>query len=111
MILCRVTGDVVSTVKNEKLAGKKILIVQPVDLDSKTPTEDSFLAVDLVGAGVTDLVLVVREGGGVRIVLQDDKIPLSNIITCIVDDFEVVADEATLIGSSCVELNRAGEEV
>ena len=49
MNLCLVTGDVVSTVKNERLVGHKILTVQPVDPDGKTPRGSSFLAVDLVG--------------------------------------------------------------
>lgn len=106
MNLCRVTGDVVSTVKNEKLVGRRLLNVQPVDLDCQTPKGASFLAVDLVGAGVGDLVLTITEGGGVRIVLQDDQIPLSSVITAIVDDFEVTADESALIGQSTLESNR-----
>lgn len=106
MNLCRVTGDVVSTVKNERLVGHKILTVQPVDPDGKTPRGSSFLAVDLVGAGISDLVLTITEGGGVRIHLGDDQIPLSSVITAIVDDLEVEADESSLIGRSTLESNR-----
>ena len=106
MNLCRVVGDVVSTVKNEKLVGHRLLTVQPVDLDGRTPKGKSFMAVDLVGAGVSDLVLTITEGGGVRIHFQDDQIPLSSVITAIVDDLEVVADESTLTGQSTLENNR-----
>ena len=109
MNLCRVTGDVVSTVKNEKPVGYRILCVQPVELDCKTPRGPSFLAIDLVQAGVSDLVLTITEGGGVRIVLQDDGIPLSSVITAIVDDLDVVADESSLVGTSVLEHARAAE--
>ncbi len=108
MNLCRVTGDVVSTVKNEKLCGHRILCVQPVELDAKTPRGSSFLAIDLVGAGVSDLVLTITEGGGVRIHFGDDHIPLSSVITAIVDDLDVVADESSLVGTSVLEQALAG---
>jgi ethanolamine utilization protein EutN len=107
MNLCRVVGDVVSTVKNEKLVGLKLLTVQPVDPDGRTAKGSSFIAVDLVGAGVSDLVLTITEGGGVRIHFQDDGIPLSSVITAIVDDLELVADEGSLLGGSVLEHNRA----
>lgn len=109
MNLCRVVGSVVSTVKNEKLVGRKLLTVQPVDLDGRTAKGSSFIAVDLVGAGVSDLVLTITEGGGVRIHLQDDRTPFASVITAIVDDLERVADEASLVGQSTLESNRAAE--
>ena len=107
MRLCRVTGNVVSTVKNGRYQGHRILCVQPVDLDCRTPQGSSFLAVDLVQAGVGDLVLTITEGGGVRIHLQDDSIPLSSVITSQVDEIDVVEDEDTLVGTSCLEQARA----
>jgi microcompartment protein CcmK/EutM len=106
--LCRVTGDVVSTVKNEKFVGHRILCVQPVELDGKTPKGSSFLAIDLVGAGISDLVLTITEGGGVRIHFADDQIPLSSVVTAIVDDLEVEADESSLVGASVLERTLAG---
>jgi microcompartment protein CcmK/EutM len=109
MNLCRVVGSVVSTVKNEKLVGRKLLTVQPVDLDGRTAKGSSFIAVDLVGAGVSDLVLTITEGGGVRIHLQDDQSPFASVITAIVDDLELVADESSLVGQSVLESNRAAE--
>ncbi len=106
MILCRVTGNVVSTVKNEKFRGHRIMVLQPVELDCKTPMGDSFLGMDLVQAGVGDLVLCLKEGSGVRLIFGDPDIPLSVVITAVVDDLEV-ADEAGLPGSSVLELARA----
>ncbi len=106
MMLCRVTGTIVSTVKNEKLAGGKILVCQPVDLDGHTPLGASFLALDQVQAGVSDLVLTLKEGGGVRIIYGDDTIPLAAVITAVVDELSI-NDEESLVGGSVLELNRA----
>jgi microcompartment protein CcmK/EutM len=109
MNLCRVTGDVVSTVKNGKFVGHRILCVQPVELDCRTPRGSSFLAIDLVQAGVGDLVLTITEGGGVRIHFGDDKIPLSSVITSHVDELDVVADESSLVGVSALEQTLAAD--
>jgi microcompartment protein CcmK/EutM len=110
MRLCRITGDVVSTVKCGKFVGHRILCCQPVDLDCRTPLGSSFLAVDLVQAGIGDLVLTITEGGGVRIHFQDDIIPLSSVITSHVDELDVVEDEGSLVGQSCLEQARAEAE-
>ena len=88
MIICKVIGDVVSTVKNERFNGKKLLIVQPLDLQGN-PRGQAFLAVDSVQAGLGDRVLVLREGGSARIIFEDDKIPLQAVITGIVDDIDL----------------------
>ncbi|MGE0711906.1 MAG: EutN/CcmL family microcompartment protein [Planctomycetota bacterium] len=105
MKLCRITGDVVSTVKNPRLAGHKILVCQPVDLDGRTPQGPSFLALDVVQAGITDLVLTIKEGSGARLIFGDDKIPLAAVVVAVVDELEV-EDEARLVGTSLLELNQ-----
>lgn len=61
MQICRVVGTVVSTHKNKKLEGAKLLLVQPLTLDDK-PRGTALLAIDSVGAGVGEKVLVVIEG-------------------------------------------------
>lgn len=110
MILCRVTGDVVSTVKVEKLRGHRLLLCQPVEPDGRTARGASFLAVDaLQQAGTSDLVLAIREGSGARLIFQDEKIPVEAVIVGIVDDLEVVADEGALRGASTLERARADE--
>ncbi len=85
MIICNVIGDIISTVKNEHFKGKKLMIVQPLDLDNN-PEGEAFLAIDTVQAGSGDRVLVMREGGSARIIFQDDEIPVQAVITAIVDD-------------------------
>jgi ethanolamine utilization protein EutN len=89
MLICRVVGDVVSTIKNSHLAGYKLLIVQPVELDTKTPRGTSFIAVDKVDAGPHDLVLVNREGSGARLLLGDSKVPVQAVIVGVIDGIDV----------------------
>lgn len=92
MIICNVIGDIVSTVKNEHFVGKKLMIVQPLDLDNN-PEGDAFLAIDTVQAGSGDRVLVMREGGSARIIFQDDEIPVQAVITAIVDDIRFLDED------------------
>jgi microcompartment protein CcmK/EutM len=61
MQICRVVGTVVSTHKNKKLEGAKLLLVQPLTLDGQTRGV-ALVAIDSVGAGVGERVLVVIEG-------------------------------------------------
>ncbi len=86
MQLCRVTGSVVSTHKNQHIEGYKILIVQPVDLN-RNPVGNDMLAVDKVNAGIHDLVIVMREGGSARKILGNPQNPVQAVIVGIVDGF------------------------
>ena len=61
MQICRVVGTVVATQKNRKLEGAKLLLVQPLTLDGQ-PRGVALIAIDSVGAGVGERVLVVIEG-------------------------------------------------
>jgi ethanolamine utilization protein EutN len=61
MQIGRVVGTVVATQKNRKLEGAKLLLVQPLTLDDR-PRGVALLAIDAVGAGVGEKVLVVIEG-------------------------------------------------
>ena len=60
MQIARVVGTVVSTQKHEKFEGAKLLLVQPLNVDD-TPRGTALLAVDGVGAGVQEKVLIVLE--------------------------------------------------
>ena len=85
MILCRVLGNAVSTVKHPCYEGKSVMVVQPVLLDTHTPKGSSFLAVDSVQAGQGDLVLCAREGNTARQILGKDTDPFHSVILGIVD--------------------------
>ena len=61
MQIAEVVGTVVSTQKNRKLEGAKLLLVQPLTLDG-APRGTALVAIDAVGAGVGEKVLVVIEG-------------------------------------------------
>jgi len=89
MTLCRVLGTVTATAKHAAFAGRKLMVVQPLD-ERRQPIGASFIAVDHVcSAGRGDLVLVNREGNGVRQVLSDDSLPIRSMIVGIVDEVEV----------------------
>ncbi|RMD94785.1 MAG: ethanolamine utilization protein EutN [Calditrichaeota bacterium] len=89
MIISRVVGDVISTQKNPHFDGYKLLIVQPVDLDGKTPVGTSMIALDKVDAGEGDLVLVNKEGGSARILLEDEEIPVQAVVVAVIDGIDV----------------------
>jgi ethanolamine utilization protein EutN len=63
MQIARVVGTVVATQKHRKFDGAKLLLVQPITLDDR-PKGPALLAVDSVGAGVHEKVLVVIEAAG-----------------------------------------------
>jgi microcompartment protein CcmK/EutM len=65
MYIGRVSGTVVATIKNETYAGRKMLVVDRLDLEGR-PTAQYDIAVDMVQAGVGDLVLVLDEGNSAR---------------------------------------------
>ena len=85
MILARVEGSVVATAHHPAFDGRKLLIVQPLD-EKQAPAGTSFLAVDMVQAGVGDTVLVNREGNGNRQLLRmGAQVPIRSLIVAIVD--------------------------
>jgi len=89
MILCRVIGNSVSTVKHPTYHGHKIMVVQPVETDTHTARATSFLAMDSVQAGVGDLVVAAREGNTARQILKNDDAPFHAVIVGIVDQVQI----------------------
>ena len=65
-----------------------MLLVQPIDLEGEA-VGNSFLAVDVVDAGVGDRVIVLEEGGSARIVLINDEMPLRSVVLGVVDGIDV----------------------
>ncbi|MBI2566536.1 MAG: EutN/CcmL family microcompartment protein [Candidatus Schekmanbacteria bacterium] len=90
MILARVTGKAVATRKEACFEGKKLLRIQPVDLDGSA-VGSSFLAFDSVDAGHGDVVLVVQEGGSANSVAGTVRKPLDAVIVAVVDTIELDA--------------------
>lgn len=104
MILGRVTGCVVMTVKHPAYDGEKLLNVAVLDADRR-PTGQSVLCIDRAQAGVGDTVLVLREGNGIRqIVGREQGIavesavkrdwPVRSMIVAIVDAVHIPSEDA-----------------
>ena len=91
MILAKVIGTVWATRKDEKLVGMKFQIVKPVDLDYKL--KDGFVvAVDAVGAGVGEVVLVAQGSSARQTLLTENK-AVDATIMAIIDKLDVEAGE------------------
>ena len=91
MQLARVVGTVVSTQKNRKLEGAKLLLVQPTTLEGE-PRGVALLAIDSVGAGVGERVLVVIEGKAAGDALGRKAAPVDAAIIGIVDRVDCEAN-------------------
>jgi len=86
MILGRVTGTVVSTVQHPFYKGRKQLMVRAVTPDGAFDGTRYIIAVDLVGAGVGETVIVSDEGNSARQLLDSKDGPIRSVILGIVDD-------------------------
>ena len=84
MILARVTGSIVSTECYEAFKGRKLLLVQKLGLDNK-PEGPSTMAIDYVGAGVGDTVLVGAAPGLASAVFGIPDAPMRELIMGVVD--------------------------
>ena len=88
MQLARVIGTVVATQKHRKFEGAKLLLVQPTTLED-TPRGTPLLAVDSVGAGVHEKVLIVLEGRAAAEAVGRAGAPVDAAIVGIVDAVEI----------------------
>ena len=88
MQIARVVGTVVATQKHPKFEGAKLLLVQPVTLDDM-PKGPALLAIDSVGAGVHEKVLVVIEGRAAGEALGKKGAPVDAAIIGIIDHVDV----------------------
>jgi microcompartment protein CcmK/EutM len=85
MYIGKVIGSVVSTIKISHLEGRKLLLVDQLDLGGKE-TGSYDIAVDVVQAGPGDTVLVIDEGNGARQILGLDPGAIRAVIVGIVDE-------------------------
>jgi ethanolamine utilization protein EutN len=93
MILARVEGAVVATKKNTKMTGSKFLLVRPLVIDSPTarefrPGSSTLVAVDSLGAGEGEVVLVVQ-GSSARLAADDKDSPVDAVVIGIVDTVDI----------------------
>lgn len=88
MKIGRVAATVVSTIQVAALDGRRLLLVDLLDLSGE-PTGKDLIAVDSVGAGAGETVLVLDEGNGARQVLDAPEAPIRAVIVGIVDEVNV----------------------
>ena len=93
MFIAKVTGSVVATEKVDTMRGQKLLVVEPYRLDQKgrrqlLTTGRTFVAVDTLGAGVDDMVLIVQ-GSSARFTPETQKLPIDCVVIGIVDAVNV----------------------
>ena len=84
MILARVTGRITSTIHHPDMESQKLLVLDKLDPAGR-PTGGYLIAVDSVGAGAGETVLVLDEGNGARQILGGADMPVRSVVVGIVD--------------------------
>ena len=84
MLIAKVIGTVVSTIKHPVYRNQKIMLVQPLHLPGEK-SDDPFVAIDLAQSGVGDVVLVCQEGGSTRQILGVTDQPVRSSIVGVID--------------------------
>jgi len=84
MKIARVTGTVVSTISAPGFDGRTLLLCDFVDQAGK-PTGAYTIAVDTVGAGAGETVLILDEGSSARQILEAPEAPIRAVVAGIVD--------------------------
>ncbi len=87
MLIARVIGSAVATIKDEKLVGRKLLIVRQTD-EAGEAFGKPFVAIDSVDAGTGDLVLTAA-GSSARQTAQTKDTPVDAVIMAVIDSLEV----------------------
>lgn len=96
MFVARVTGSVVSTQKVDAMVGYKLLVVEPYRLEPKKraslmTTGRTFVAVDMLGAGEGEYVLITQ-GSSARLTPETREMPIDTVVVGIVDRVSVDQD-------------------
>jgi microcompartment protein CcmK/EutM len=87
MIIARVIGNVIATQKQQSHEGKKILLLQQLDLQDQ-PTGEPFVALDSVDAGIGDRVLAVQEGFSAMTSVGHIESPIDAAVIGVIDVVE-----------------------
>ena len=98
MFVAKVTGSLVSTQKVDSMKGFKLLIVEPYRIEAKdrqslVTTGRTFVAVDTLGAGIGDYV-ILTQGSSARLTPETKTLPIDAVVVGIVDKVQV--DESTI---------------
>jgi ethanolamine utilization protein EutN len=88
MIIGQVIDELVATRKHASHEGRKILLVQPLELDG-TQRGEPFLALDAVDAGVGERVLVVQEGFSAMSAVERSQAPIDAAVVGVIDSIDL----------------------
>ncbi len=93
MFIAKVTGSVVATQKAASMTGHKLLVVEPYRVDEETrdhlvPTGRTFIAVDTLGAGDDQFVLITQ-GSSARLTPETKTLPIDAVIIGLVDTLQI----------------------
>ena len=86
MILAKVVGSLVSTIHDRHMNGQKLLVLDKLDPAGES-TGAYVIAVDTVGAGAGETVIMLDEGNGARQILEGADLPVRSVVVGIVDQF------------------------
>ena len=90
MLIGRVIGDLVATHKHPSHEGRKILVVQPLNLDG-TDRGDAVLALDAVDAGVGDRILLATDGWAAATATGRPQSPIDMAVIGFIDEIEIIS--------------------
>lgn len=91
MLIGRVIGDVVATQKAPSHVGRKILVVQPLNLDGSDRGE-AVLALDAVDAGIGERVLIATEGFSAMTAVGRPNSPIDMAVIGVIDEIDLIAN-------------------
>jgi ethanolamine utilization protein EutN len=97
LLLAKVEGSLVATMKDTHVAGRKLLLLRPQFVDDRNLTRfraggDTFVAVDTVGAGVGEMV-VICQGSSARLAPDLKEAPVDAVVMGIVDVVDVLGQQ------------------
>ena len=100
MFIAKVVGSVVSTQKVETMVGHKLLVIEPYRINPDTradmvTTGRTLIAIDTMGAGENEYVLVVQ-GSSARMTPETKNLPVDTVIVGIIDSVRVGKENVTL---------------
>lgn len=91
MLIARVIGTTVATIKDDKLVGHKLLVLRQTD-EHGNPSGKPYVAVDTVDAGIGDLVLTCAGSSARQTEITKDR-PVDAVIMAVIDSLEVEGEE------------------
>ena len=97
MYIARVVGDVVATHRHGELVGRKLLLLRRLSIDGDEEGAE-VVALDVIGVGVGERVLVVQEGGAARTLSKGPGIPAQAVVVGVVETVHIGDDEVPEAG-------------